>query len=56
MSELKPCPNCHVKNRYSFRLGENTKEEYEENKKNEKLLADKYFKKAIIMYIDLPKG
>ena len=48
--------------RYSFEHGENTKEEYEENKKNEELLneylhktADKYFKKAIIVNIDLPE-
>ena len=48
--------------RYSLEYGENTKEEYEENKKNEKLLneylhkiADKYFKKAIIVNIDLPE-
>lgn len=47
---------------YSFERGENTKDEYEENKKNEKLLdeflhktADKYFKKAIIVNIDLPE-
>ena len=48
--------------RYSFEHGKNTKEEYEENQKNEEQLteylhkvADKYFKKAIIVNIDLPE-
>ena len=47
---------------YSFEYGENTKEEYEENKKNVERLneylhsvADRYFKKAIIVNIDLPE-
>lgn len=47
---------------YSFEHGKNTKEEYEENQKNEEQLteylhkvADKYFKKAIIINIDLPE-
>lgn len=48
--------------KYSFEHGKNTKEEYEENKKNEKLLneylhqiADEYFNKAIIVNINLPE-
>lgn len=47
---------------YSVEIGKRTKEEYEENCKNENLLneylhtiSDKYFKKAIIVNIDLPK-
>lgn len=49
-------------NKYYFEHGRVTKEEYEANNKNEKMLneylhktADRYFKKAIIVDIDLPE-
>ena len=48
-------------NQYNLKRGSFTQKDYEENESNEKLLneylhkiADKYFKKAIIVNIDLP--
>ena len=50
-------------NQVVFEMGKCTKEEFEQNSKQEELLekyldevADKCFKKAIIVDIDLPKG